>query len=55
MELDTNPTKPTKCVRLIEKSDLSVVRLPTFRVCHVSVYYYTAVSYFVDHVTEHTT
>ena len=27
MELDTNPTKPTKCVRLIEKSDLSVVRL----------------------------
>ena len=34
MELDTNPTKPTKCVRLIEKSDLSVVRLirsPTYR------------------------
>ena len=27
MELDTNPTKPTKCVRLIENSDLSVVRL----------------------------
>ena len=27
MELDTNPTKPTKCVRLIEKSNLSVVRL----------------------------
>ena len=27
MELDTNPTKPTKCVRLIEKSDSSVVRL----------------------------
>ena len=30
MELDTNPTnwfKPTKCVRFIEKSDLSVVRL----------------------------
>ena len=22
MELDTNPTKPTKCVRLIENSDL---------------------------------
>ena len=27
MELDTNPTKPTKYVRLIEKSDLSIVRL----------------------------
>ena len=27
MELDTNPTNPTKCVRLIEKFDLSVVRL----------------------------
>ena len=27
MDLDTNPTKPTKCVRLIEKSNLSVVRL----------------------------
>ena len=27
MELDTNPTKPTKYVRLIEKSKLSVVRL----------------------------
>ena len=27
MELDTNPTKPTKCGRLIEKSNLSVVRL----------------------------
>ena len=26
MDLDTNPTKPTKCVLLIEKSDLSVVR-----------------------------
>ena len=24
MELDTNPTKPTKYVRLIEKSNLSV-------------------------------
>ena len=27
MDLDTNPTKLTKCVRLIEKSHLSVVRL----------------------------
>ena len=27
MELDTNPTKATKCVRLIKKSNLSVVRL----------------------------
>ena len=27
IELDTNPTKPTKCVRLIDKYDLSVVRL----------------------------
>ena len=27
MELDTNPTKPPKCVRLIDNSDLSVVRL----------------------------
>ena len=27
MELDTNPTKPTKCVRIIDNSDLSVVRL----------------------------
>ena len=27
MELDTNPTNPTKCVRLIEKSKLSRVRL----------------------------
>ena len=27
MELDTNPTKPTKRVRLIEKFDLYVVRL----------------------------
>ena len=27
MELDINPTKPTKCVRLIEMSNLSVVRL----------------------------
>ena len=27
MELDTNPTKPTKCVRLIEKTNLIVVRL----------------------------
>ena len=25
MELDTNPTKLAKCVRLIEKSNLSVV------------------------------
>ena len=25
MELDTNPNKPTKCVRLIEKSDLPIV------------------------------
>ena len=27
MELDTNPTKQTKCVRLIDNSNLSVVRL----------------------------
>ena len=27
MELDTNPTKPTKCVRFIDKFNLSVVRL----------------------------
>ena len=27
IELDTNPIKPTKCVRLIEKSNLSVFRL----------------------------
>ena len=27
MELDTNPTKPTKCVLLIETSNLPVVRL----------------------------
>ena len=27
MELDTNQTKPTKYVRLIEKCELSVVRL----------------------------
>ena len=27
MEIDTNTIKPTKCVRIIEKSDLSVVRL----------------------------
>ena len=27
MEIDTNPTRPTKCVRIIEKSNLSVVRL----------------------------
>ena len=30
MELDTNPTKPTKCVRLIEKS-LGLIRSPTYR------------------------
>ena len=28
IELDTNPTKPTKCVRLIEKSNL--LRSPTY-------------------------
>ena len=27
MELDTNLTKPTKCVRLIDKSNLSVIPL----------------------------
>ena len=27
MELDTNPTKQTKCVRHSEKSNVSVVRL----------------------------
>ena len=27
MEIDKNPTKPTKCVRLIDKYNLSVVRL----------------------------
>ena len=27
ISIDTNSTKPTKCVRLIENSDLSVVRL----------------------------
>ena len=30
LELDANPTKQTKCVRLIEKSDLSNQTYPTY-------------------------
>ena len=50
MELDANPTKPTKCVRLIEKSDLSVVRLirsPTYRELTVYIYICVCVCVYV--------
>ena len=44
MELDTNPTKPTKCVRLIKESNISVVRF-TESCCTYILYIYILIGY----------
>ena len=40
MVLDTNPTKQIKCVRLIEKSNLSKYDLPRVDYIYIYIYIY---------------